>query len=70
MKRSELYELLWSESVSKTASRFGLPDRGLAKVCGRNDIRVPPRGYWARVDAGQRPDRAAFPRPTWTARLT
>lgn len=63
MELSELYELLWSEPVSKVASRFGLSDCGLAKLCGRNNFPVPPRGYWARVDAGQYPDRAALPRP-------
>lgn len=35
--------------MSTLAIEFGISDRGLAKVCGRHRIPVPPRGYWAKV---------------------
>ena len=47
--REELYELVWSEPISKLAKRLGVSDRGLAKACSRGDIPVPPRGYWAKL---------------------
>lgn len=63
MKRAELYALAWAEPISKLAGRFGLSDRGLAKLCERNHIPLPPRGYWAKVAADKYPSRAPLPRP-------
>ena len=37
----------------KLAKKYGLSDRGLAKICARLNDPVPPRGYWARKAAGQ-----------------
>ncbi len=51
--REELHELVWSTPMQKLAQRFGLSDRGLAKTCARHLIPVPPRGYWAKLEAGQ-----------------
>ena len=39
--------------MQKLAATYGLSDRGLAKTCTRHLIPVPPRGYWAKLDAGQ-----------------
>lgn len=52
--RQKLYELVWTAPVEKLAPRFGLSDRGLAKLCERHAIPTPPRGYWARKQAGQK----------------
>lgn len=52
--RQQLYELVWKEPVEKLAPKFGLSDRGLAKLCERHAIPTPPRGYWARKQAGQK----------------
>ncbi|MDL2409954.1 hypothetical protein PY650_30930 [Rhizobium calliandrae] len=51
--REELHELVWSIPMRKLAERFGVSDRGLAKTCARHLIPVPPRGYWAKLEAGQ-----------------
>jgi integrase len=59
ISRQELYDLVWSDPITALADRFGISDVGLAKVCRRSDIPVPPRGFWAMVAAGstfQRPD--------------
>jgi|HubBroStandDraft_1064217.scaffolds.fasta_scaffold01793_15 integrase len=59
ISRRDLYELIWSEPTTSLARRFGISDVGLAKVCRRSDIPSPPRGYWAKVAAGnpiQRPE--------------
>jgi hypothetical protein len=52
ISRRELYDLVWSESITAVAKRFGISDRGLTKVCRRSDIPAPPRGYWAKIAAG------------------
>lgn len=38
----------------EVAKEYGLSDRGLAKLCERNGIPVPPRGYWSKKHAGQK----------------
>ncbi len=48
----ELCELVWSKPMTKLAEEFGISDVGLAKICRRNNIPVPPRGYWACKQAG------------------
>ncbi|MEI3806812.1 hypothetical protein V6R85_20015 [Agrobacterium sp. CCNWLW32] len=53
MSREELYALVWSTPMQKLAEKYGLSDRGLAKTCSRHLIPVPPRGYWAKLSAGQ-----------------
>lgn len=61
-KRQQLYELVWSEPMTTVAKTLGISGVGLAKACRRGDIPVPPRGYWARLAAGQRVARTPLPR--------
>lgn len=49
MKRSELYEAIWSEPTIKVAKRVGCSDTWLREICRRHGIPLPPRGYWGRV---------------------
>jgi hypothetical protein len=53
LSRRDLYEAVWAEPMTTTASRYGLSDRGLAKLCERHQIPVPARGYWRRKETGQ-----------------
>jgi hypothetical protein len=52
IEREVLYRLVWEAPVAEVAMRFGITDVGLAKACRRADIPIPPRGYWAKVEAG------------------
>jgi hypothetical protein len=61
ISREELYEKVWTTPMQKLAPRFGLSDVGLAKLCRRHQIPVPGRGYWARLQVGQKPKRAVLP---------
>jgi hypothetical protein len=63
LSRAELFNLVWSEAVSKIAPRLGMSDRGLAKLCSRHNIPLPSRGYWAKVKGGKYPARLPLPRP-------
>ena len=62
LTREELHAQVWAEPMTKLAQRYGLSDRGLAKVCTRMGIPVPGRGYWARVQSGQVPLQAKLPK--------
>src|SRR5205807_3180528 len=53
LTREELYELVWNEPTRTIAARFGLSDRGLAKICMRLSVPIPGRGFWAKKAAGQ-----------------
>ncbi len=61
--RKELFELVWSEPVSRAAERFRLSGTWLRKLCLEEDVPLPPRGHWARVRAGQEVKRPRLPHP-------
>ena len=61
--RKQLYDKVWSTPMTAIAREFGLSDTGMAKLCRRHDIPRPPRGYWAKVEHGQKPRRSKLPNP-------
>ena len=64
LTREQLYERVWTTPMQKLAVDFGFSDAGLAKLCRRHQVPVPPRGYWARLQAGQRVERTPLPPAT------
>lgn len=62
LTRAQLYERVWSTPTLRLAREFGISDVAVAKLCRRRNIPRPPRGYWARLAAGQRPPRPELPR--------
>jgi len=72
VKRKELYQRVWSEPVTKLAKEFGLSDVGFAKLCKRNEIPRPPRGYWAKKASGYKSAKPPLPRVTedWEIKIT
>jgi len=65
LTRKDLYDAVWAEPVSRLALKCGITDVGLAKICRRSNIPLPPRGYWQRKAAGkaapQKPPLPAIP---------
>ena len=61
--RRELYEQVWSVPMWTLARKCGLSDVGLAKICKKNDIPRPPRGYWARKQSGRKLRTPPLPKP-------
>ena len=59
--RRELYEQVWSTPMIKLAKQYGLSDRGLAKICKKHNIPCPPRGYWAKLQAGKKVKKIPLP---------
>lgn len=51
--RAELYEQVWAKPMLKLATEYRITATGLAKVCRKANIPVPPRGYWNKLKAGK-----------------
>lgn len=68
--RKELYDLVWSRPMRDVAVEFGISDVGLGKTCARYGVPKPPRGYWARVQAGQKVRQQPLSRPDETQSIT
>lgn len=51
--REELYRMVWDKPMIRLAEEFGITGNGLAKVCERLDVPYPPRGHWAKKEAGK-----------------
>ena len=62
LNREELFELVWTTPMSRLASRFGVSDVALAKICAKHDVPRPGRGYWQQLATGIRIERPKLPR--------
>jgi hypothetical protein len=63
--RRQLYDLVWSKPVVSLAMEYGFSNVGFAKICRRNSIPLPPRGYWAKINAGLQVVRPPLPNLHW-----
>jgi len=61
LTRAELYEKVWATPMQTLAKEFGLSDVGLAKVCRKHNIPVPPVGYWRRKETGYKVNHPLLP---------
>ena len=61
LTREELYERLWSMPTTKVAAESGISDVALAKRCKKLNVPKPTPGYWAKVAAGQKPEKEPLP---------
>lgn len=53
MTREELHGLVRSEPMRTPAKSMGIFDLALARRCRAANVPVPPRGWWARNEAGK-----------------
>ena len=60
----ELCNLVWSTPTSQHSKTLGYSDVGIAKICRKHKIPRPPRGYWAKKEAGQTPRQIPLPDPS------
>ena len=63
-ERETLYEEVWSTPVTKVAEKYGVSDVMIHKVCKALDVPVPPRGYWAKKEAGEPVEKPPLPDTT------
>jgi hypothetical protein len=61
LTREQLYEKVWSQSISSLAKQWGISDVGLAKICKRYNIPRPGLGHWARKQHGYNPMQPPLP---------
>lgn len=52
LSREALYIKIWETPTVKIAEEFGISDVAIGKMCRKLEVPKPPRGYWARVQAG------------------
>lgn len=62
LHRSDLYEQVWETPMIRLASQYGISDKGLAKICKKLNVPVPPRGYWATIKSGIKLNKPKLPR--------
>ncbi|WP_312649287.1 hypothetical protein [Aminipila sp.] len=62
--REALYNEIWTDPVITVAKRYGISDNGLRKHCKRLGIPLPPSGYWAKINSGQKVPKPALPKVT------
>lgn len=55
--RDELFDLVWSKPTTEVARNLGISDVAVGKLCSKLQVPKPPRGYWARLEAGQTPQK-------------
>lgn len=67
--RYQLYEKVWAKPMTQLSKEFGLSDVGLAKICRKHGIPLPERGYWARIQAGQKTVKKVLPRKDYNPDL-
>jgi len=59
--RSKLYDLVWAGPITALAKTLQVSDVWLAKTCRLSNIPLPPRGYWAKLYAGQVVSKTPLP---------
>lgn len=60
LTRRAMYELVWSRPMTKVAEDLGISDVALKKICDKHRVPTPPRGYWAKKDAGKPTKQTQF----------
>jgi hypothetical protein len=55
MTKAELTRAVWSKPTADLALELGVSDVTIAKRCKALSVEKPPRGFWAKVNAGQIP---------------
>ena len=62
LTREELYEMVWKTPIQQLAKQFSLSDVWLAKVCRKNHIPLPGRGYWRKIETGKKVSQKPLPK--------
>ncbi|MCK1658481.1 RWP-RK domain-containing protein [Bradyrhizobium sp. 151] len=60
LTRRAMYDLVWSQPMTKVAEGLGISDVALKKICDRHRVPTPERGYWAKKAAGKPTKQVPF----------
>ncbi len=61
VKRDELYEQVWSESMKVVAKRYAISENALKKICAELSVPFPNPIYWMKLENGEKPAREPLP---------
>ena len=62
VSREKLYEEVWSEPMTKVATKYKVSGSYLARICTRLNVPRPSRGYWAMLAVGRKMARVPLPK--------
>ena len=62
--REELYNLVWSEPMSRLAKKYNISDNGLRKICKKHSIPMPQLGHWQKIQYGYKVVKTKLPNIT------
>ncbi|TGE36693.1 hypothetical protein E4K67_19925 [Desulfosporosinus fructosivorans] len=60
--REKLYAEVWAKPVVDVAVKYGVSDVAIHKICKSLNVPVPPRGYWAKLRAGEKLKKTPLPK--------
>jgi hypothetical protein len=63
LSRQELYDLVWAKPITTVAKELGISDVALGKWCRKTEVPLPGRGYWQKVQVGQKVQPTPLPEP-------
>ncbi|WAC12996.1 hypothetical protein [Dyadobacter pollutisoli] len=52
--RKDLYDLVWSDSLTALSKKYNISDNSLRMACKRMDIPLPDQGHWNKIKAGKK----------------
>ena len=61
VSRTELYNQVWAQPISKLAVAYDVSGSYLARICRELNVPTTGRGYWAQLKAGQKLKQVALP---------
>jgi len=61
LSRIDLYNLVWSEPMTKLSKKYVTSDVGLRKICVNMNIPLPKAGYWMKLQYSKKLQRQRLP---------
>jgi len=61
LTRVELYNLVWSEPLSRLALKYNISDNGIRKKCVKMKIPLPKAGHWQKIKHGYKIAKTKLP---------
>jgi hypothetical protein len=49
LTRKELYDIVWSTTLTKLTQRYAYTNEGIKKLCKQFEIPMPDRSYWSKL---------------------
>jgi hypothetical protein len=61
ISRTELFEALWQQPMSKLSEQWGITRREIVQLCEQYEVPRPSSGYWAQLNWGTAQERPLLP---------